>query len=88
MWTAVHTWCQQERAYAQGKFFFADLVAYMTSGPICAYVLGRVDAVRAWRQLCGPTDPVRARQQKPHWCAHALLPSGLGRECSVQVGEC
>ena len=35
----------------QGKSFFPELVEYMTSGPVYAYVLARVDAIRAWRQL-------------------------------------
>jgi nucleoside diphosphate kinase len=45
----------------QGKSFFPELVEYMTSGPVYAYVLARVDAIRAWRQLMcvGPLSKPR-----------------------------
>jgi nucleoside-diphosphate kinase len=47
------------RFYAEheGKPFFADLVAYITSGPVIAVQLGGDDAVRRLRQLVGATNP-------------------------------
>ena len=64
----------QERAeefYAehQGKSFFPRLVDFMTSGPLDAMVLGKDDAVKAWRSLMGPTNALVAKEQQPTWCA-------------------
>lgn len=42
------------------KGFFADLVAYIASGPIVAIRLEREDAVRCLRELVGATDPAAA----------------------------
>jgi len=40
--------------------FFADLVAFITSGPLVALVAEGPRAVEAFRQLAGATDPVAA----------------------------
>ena len=40
--------------------FYADLVAFMTSGPCLAMALERADAVAALRQAIGATDPAEA----------------------------
>ena len=40
--------------------FFADLVAYMTSGPIVAAILEKDNAVEDFRTLIGNTDPKKA----------------------------
>jgi nucleoside-diphosphate kinase len=42
------------------KPFFADLVAFITSGPLVAAVVEGERAVEAFRQLAGATDPLRA----------------------------
>jgi len=42
------------------KPFFADLVAFITSGPLVAAVVEGPRAVEAFRQLAGATDPVKA----------------------------
>jgi nucleoside-diphosphate kinase len=42
------------------KPFFADLVAFITSGPLVAAVVEGDRAVEAFRQLAGATDPVKA----------------------------
>lgn len=42
--------------------FFKDLVAYMTSGPIVAAVLEKQDAVAAFRNLIGATNPADAAE--------------------------
>ena len=45
----------------KGKPFFADLVSYITSGPVIALVLEKENAVTDWRELIGTTDPALAR---------------------------
>jgi nucleoside-diphosphate kinase len=56
---------QAEAFYAvhRERPFFSSLVEFMTSGPIVAFVLERENAVEAYRQLMGATDPVKA---EPH----------------------
>ena len=44
----------------EGKPFLDKLVAYMSSGPICAVVLEREDAVAELRRGVGATDPAEA----------------------------
>jgi nucleoside-diphosphate kinase len=53
---------QARRFYAvhAARPFFADLVAFMTSGPVFVGVLEGEDAVRRWRDLMGPTDARKA----------------------------
>lgn len=48
-----------------GKMFFPSLVAYMSSGPIIVMVLARENAIPYWRELCGPTHSVKARETHP-----------------------
>jgi nucleoside-diphosphate kinase len=40
--------------------FFADLVAFMTSGPVVLMCLERDGAIAKWREVMGPTDPAKA----------------------------
>jgi len=51
-----------ERHYAehQGKPFFDDLVAFITSGPVVAMVWEGRQAVAVARTMMGPTDPADA----------------------------
>jgi len=51
-----------ERHYAEhvGKPFFADLVDFITGGPLLAAVVEGARAVEATRAVMGATDPVRA----------------------------
>jgi nucleoside-diphosphate kinase len=51
-----------EAHYAEhvGKPFFADLVAFITSGPLVAAVVEGPDAIVAWRAMMGATNPVNA----------------------------
>ena len=44
----------------EGKPFFADLVEFITSGPLLAAVVQGPDAIEAWRSLMGATNPVKA----------------------------
>lgn len=54
---------EAEIFYAEhkGKPFFADLVEYITSGPVIALMLEKENAVADWRELIGTTDPTQAR---------------------------
>jgi nucleoside-diphosphate kinase len=40
--------------------FFADLTAFMSSGPVVAMVLEADDAIARWRDVMGATDPAKA----------------------------
>jgi nucleoside-diphosphate kinase len=42
------------------KPFFGDLVEFITSGPLVAFVLEGHEAVKAARQIIGATDPLEA----------------------------
>ncbi|XP_064651264.1 nucleoside diphosphate kinase homolog 5-like [Lineus longissimus] len=54
-----------------GKLFFPSLVAYMSSGPIIAFVLSKEKAITYWRELIGPTNTLKARQTHPD-CLRAI----------------
>ena len=53
---------QAEQFYAvhRERPFYADLVAFMTSGPIVAQVLEGEDAIARNREVMGATDPAAA----------------------------
>lgn len=53
---------QAEGFYAvhKGKPFFEHLIEFMTSGPIVAMVLEKPNAIEAFRELIGSTDPEKA----------------------------
>jgi nucleoside-diphosphate kinase len=40
--------------------FYADLVAFMSSGPVVVAALEGENAVSVWRELMGPTDSTKA----------------------------
>lgn len=42
--------------------FFGELVEYMTSGPVVVIALEAENAVQAWRDLMGATDPAKAAE--------------------------
>ncbi len=46
----------------EGKPFLENLVEYMSSGPICAIVLEREEAIAKLRELVGATDPAEAAE--------------------------
>jgi nucleoside-diphosphate kinase len=50
------------RQYAEhvDKPFFADLISFITSGPVVAMVVEGPDAVEGVRQIMGATDPLDA----------------------------
>ncbi|MDQ6653378.1 MAG: nucleoside-diphosphate kinase [Acidobacteriota bacterium] len=55
--------------------FFAGLTEFMSSAPCVVMVLDKEDAVRAWRDLMGATDPANAADRT------------LRKEFGVSVGE-
>jgi nucleoside-diphosphate kinase len=56
------TKAQAEKFYEvhRARPFYADLVAFMTSGPIVVQVLEGENAVKAYRDVMGATDPAKA----------------------------
>lgn len=55
------------RAEAEGFYavhrerpFFAELIEFMTEGPVVLLALEREDAVAKWREVMGATDPAKA----------------------------
>ena len=42
------------------KPFFAELVEFITSGPVVVAKVSGDDAISVWRELMGPTDPADA----------------------------
>lgn len=53
---------QAEQFYAVHKErpFFGELVSFMTSGPVIVMALRKDNAILAWRELMGATDPLKA----------------------------
>jgi nucleoside-diphosphate kinase len=47
-------------AVHRGKPFFADLAAFMSSGPCVVIVLEGDRAIARWREVMGATDPAKA----------------------------
>ncbi len=66
-----------ERHYAEHaeKPFFAELVQFITSGPIVAMVLEGKDAVKAARQVIGATNPLDAS------------PGSIRGDFAIEMGE-
>ena len=58
---------EAKKFYAEheGRPFYDGLVTFMTSGPAVALALRRPDAIKAWRELMGPTKTDDARQKAP-----------------------
>ena len=51
-----------EEFYAEHKDkpFFGELVEFVTSGPVIIMALHKDNAIAAWRELIGATDPAKA----------------------------
>jgi nucleoside-diphosphate kinase len=47
-------------AVHRGKGFFAELIEFMTEGPVVLLALEREDAVARWREVMGDTSPLKA----------------------------
>ncbi|XP_003390308.1 PREDICTED: nucleoside diphosphate kinase homolog 5-like [Amphimedon queenslandica] len=48
-----------------GKMFFPSLVAFMSSSDIIVMVLAKQNAIKEWKELLGPTDSRRAKEEEP-----------------------
>jgi nucleoside diphosphate kinase len=61
------TKAQAKEFYAEhkGKEFYDRLVEFMSSGPILALHLRKINAIKEWRELCGPTNCDVARVKAP-----------------------
>ncbi|XP_034453858.1 nucleoside diphosphate kinase homolog 5 [Hippoglossus hippoglossus] len=57
--------CSDFYADQFGKFFFPNLTAFMSSGPIIALALARSNAVAYWKILMGPVNSPKARETHP-----------------------
>jgi nucleoside-diphosphate kinase len=51
---------QAHYAEHSDKPFFADLVAFITSGPLVAAVIEGPEAIASWRAMMGATNPANA----------------------------
>jgi nucleoside-diphosphate kinase len=58
--TVTRELAEEHYAEHQGKPFFADLVDFITGGPLVALVLEGHEAVTAARQVIGATNPLEA----------------------------
>jgi len=65
------------RHYAEheGKPFFGELVAFITSGPLVAFVLEGEEAITAARQVIGATNPLEA------------APGSIRGDFALEVGQ-
>jgi nucleoside-diphosphate kinase len=68
---------QAEGFYAvhRERPFFADLVSYMTSGPVMVQVLEGADAIKKNREVMGATNPADA------------APGTIRKEFATSIGE-
>ena len=44
----------------RGQYFFEDLTTFMSSDEMIVLVLEKDDAIHAWREVLGTTDPAKA----------------------------
>jgi nucleoside-diphosphate kinase len=62
-------------AIHQGKSFYEDLIAYITSAPVMAMVWEGPDAIEAIRQTMGATSPIKA------------APGSIRHDFALQIGR-
>jgi nucleoside-diphosphate kinase len=66
---------EQHYAEHEGKPFFGELVEFITSGPLVAFVLEGHEAVTAARQVIGATNPLEA------------APGSIRGDFALQIGQ-
>ena len=66
---------KQHYAEHEGKPFFGELVAFITSGPLVAMVLEGHEAVKAARQVIGATNPLES------------APGSIRGDFALEVGQ-
>ncbi len=47
-------------AVHKDRSFFGEMTSFISSGPVVVMVLEKNDAIKAWRDLMGATDPKKA----------------------------
>lgn len=60
MMTIDRALAEEHYAEHRDKPFFAELVEFITSGPVVVARLEGENAIDVWRELMGPTDPADA----------------------------
>lgn len=60
MLTVPRDMAETHYAVHQGKFFYTDLVGYISSGPVVAMVLEGVEVIKSVRLMVGSTRPHEA----------------------------
>jgi len=65
-------------AVHKGKGFFAELVDFMTEGPVVLLALEREDAINKWREVMGATNPEKADEGT----VRKLYGTSIGRNAS------
>jgi nucleoside-diphosphate kinase len=53
---------QEFYAVHKDRPFFDELVSFVTSGPVIVMALEKENAIKAWRDLMGATDPQKAAE--------------------------
>lgn len=66
----------------KGKPFLDELVKFMISGPVIVMALEKENAIQAWRDLMGPTDPEKATDPN---CLRKLYGTDIG--CNATHGS-
>lgn len=64
-------WLNEEQARRlyytlEHQAWFDKLVKYISSGPVLGIYMARENAIQEWRDLMGPGNAQRARNEKPH----------------------
>ena len=53
-----------------GRPFYPLLIRFMTAAPLIALALERENAIVAWHELMGPTNPEVAKEKAPRRYVH------------------
>ena len=65
-------------AVHKGKGFFAELIDFMTEGPVVLLALERENAIDKWREVMGATNPEKAAEGT----VRKLYGTNIGRNAS------
>ena len=84
----------------KGKSFYQNLVEFVTSDVVVGMELVRENAIKAWRQLLGPTNTLKARDEAPeslraqfgtdgtrNACHGSDSPASADRELGIFFGQ-
>ena len=66
---------EQHYGEHRGKPFFADLITFITRGPVVLAVVEGTEAIKVWRTLVGATNPREA------------APGTIRGDLAIEVGE-